>query len=133
MADKNLQCAAALARAGIPIFPCNPKAADETVFKTPLGVTHWKDESTTDVDQINRWWRRFPGAMPAIDVGKARLLVLDGDVPKRAGEADGVSELSNILAQNGVGRSVEIDTVRQGFHVYFRQNGAAIGCPHCLK
>jgi hypothetical protein len=133
MTDDNRALALRLARAGVPVFPCNPEAGAER-FKTPLGGVLWRKESTTDPATIAAWWDRFPGAMPGIDVGKARLLVLDGDAARRADEPDGVTALNNLLAEHGfLTHSVEVETPSGGSHVYFRQNGTEIGNAGRLK
>ena len=48
--------------------------------KCPRGK--WKDESTTDLDTIRRWWQRWPTANIGIDCGKSGLLILDADTYK---------------------------------------------------
>jgi hypothetical protein len=70
MRDFNRDWAIRLAEAGIAVFPCG---AD----KKPL--VQWRAFSSSDADAVAQWWREHPGALPAIDLEKSDLFVLDGD------------------------------------------------------
>jgi hypothetical protein len=88
--DHNRDWAIRLAEAGIPIFPCGPD-------KKPL--VKWREASTTDAQAIAAWWTQYPAALPAIDLAKCGLIVLDGD---RHGGPDGRTALRELLlAQHG--------------------------------
>src|SRR3954469_1725602 len=114
--DKNRALALRLAEAGLPVFPCGPD-------KRPL--VPWRDQSTADAQRVADLWVRHPGALPAIDLAKAGLVVLDGD---RHGGRDGVAALRELLQHNGFDHRQHpgVRTPRDGVHVYFRQNGSAL-------
>jgi hypothetical protein len=116
--DFNRDWALRLAEAGIAIFPCgqNKKA-----------LIKWRTFSSCDVDAVAQWWTQFPNALPAIDLEKSDLVVLDGD---RHGGPDGRTALRNLLRQqrdfnNRVTPSAL--TPGDGAHVYFGQNGHELG------
>lgn len=67
------QAALAFAELGYQVFPC---AADRN--PAPLTPQGFKN-ATTDADQIQRWWRRYPGA--CIGIATEGLLVVDIDAP----------------------------------------------------
>ena len=117
--DHNRDWAIRLAEAGIPIFPCGPD-------KKPL--VKWREASTTDAQAIAAWWTQYPAALPAIDLAKCGLIVLDGD---RHGGPDGRTALRELLlAQHGEynGRATPgAITPGDGAHIYFNQNGHAFG------
>jgi hypothetical protein len=115
--DLNRDRALALARAGIAVFPCGPD-------KKPL--VKWRNVASRDVRVIADLWSAHPGALPGIDLGKADLVVLDGD---RHGGPDGRLALRQLLlSQNGFdGRAAPtVFTPGNGVHVYFRQNGRSL-------
>lgn len=67
------ELALAYAAQGYPVFPVNPFA------KCPCNA-HGHLESTTDNQQIETWWRRWPDALVAIPTGsRTNLWVLDVD------------------------------------------------------
>ncbi len=107
----NLDVALELAEAGVFVFPAN---AD----KKP--VVKWRDESTTDIAKIKAWWRQFPNALPAIDVGKSGLVVIDAD---RHGGPDGVQAFYELVKELGLDVSAcpVVRTPSGGLHLYFRQ------------
>lgn len=107
----NLEAALQLAQAGIFVFPSNAE-------KRPL--VKWLDESTTDLNKIKAWWRQFPNALPAIDVGKSGLVVIDAD---RHGGPDGVQAFYDLLEKLGIDVSAcpVVRTPSGGLHFYFKQ------------
>ncbi|CAJ0860350.1 hypothetical protein AMST5_01294 [freshwater sediment metagenome] len=108
----NQSVAMRLAQAGFCIFPCG---AD----KKPLGGVRWRDESTCDQAQIARWRNRWPNAVPAIDMGKSGLIVIDCD---RHGGPDGVAALESLIDEHGLlDYGPVIHTPSDGLHLYFRQ------------
>jgi hypothetical protein len=108
----NLGAAQRLADAGLHVFPC-----DET--KRPLGGLKWKDRSTRDQAQIERWWDGKPNSLAAIDCGKNKLVVIDCD---RHGEHDGVAAFDALIDEHGLPEDAPIVfTPNDGLHFYFRQ------------
>src|SRR5262245_12224378 len=98
--DFNKDWALRLAEAGLEIFPCGPD-------KKPL--IQWRTFSSCDPDVVAQWWREFPSALPAIDLEKAELLVLDGD---RHGGPDGRAALPLVLGWYAVRKRYEWHWVR---------------------
>ncbi len=83
-----IRAALAYARAGFPIFPCNPTSDKAAGSKAPLvpgeskkGARdggHWL--ATTDLVQIERWWRRWPEALIGFPTGaRSGAVVVDLD------------------------------------------------------
>jgi RecA-family ATPase len=80
-----------------------------------------------DPAKVAQMWAERPGAMPAIDLRKSGLVVLDGD--RHKAEADGRAGLRDLLRQAGVDASCTpcALTPHDGVHVYFQQNGQRLG------
>src|SRR5262249_37182627 len=98
------------------VFPCGQD-------KKPL--VKWRDVSSTDESQVRAWWQQWPHAMPAIDLAKTDLLVIDA---ARHGGPDGVSAVENIFA--GKADLAIVPTIRTpsgGRHHYFRQPAQPLG------
>jgi hypothetical protein len=73
--SKNENAARELAHCGFKVFPCNPAT------KAPMGKLKWKSIATVDLDQISKWWSRWPDAMPGLPTGSANgLSVVDLDI-----------------------------------------------------
>src|SRR5215207_7095939 len=119
--DFNRDYALRLAEAGLSVFPCIPEGQDA---KKPL--VRWREASSSDPQRVAAMWDANPGALPAIDCGKARLVVLDGD--RHAGAADGVAALHALFAEHGFDpmRCPVILTPGDGQHVYLKMNGVAL-------
>ena len=114
MRDLNRDWALRLAEAGIAVFPCGAN-------KKPL--VKWTTFSSSDPEAIAQWWTQFPNALPAIDLEKSDLFVLDGD---RHGGPDGRTALRDLLRQQPEFHSHSAPTALtpgDGVHVYFGQNG----------
>jgi len=79
--EPNLTAALDLVAADLPVFPAGPD-------KRPL-FAGWQEKASTDPEQINEWWRSYPGALPAIYVGRAGLIVIDCD--RHPGGSDGIN------------------------------------------
>jgi len=116
----NLAVALALAAKGFAVFPVHsggPKA------KAPMPFFRWREKSSTDAATIREWWRRWPDAAPALDVGKSGLFVVDAD--RHDPEHDGVEAWAEIMAEAGA--SPEgipiVATPNEGNHWIFRQHG----------
>jgi len=88
----------------------------------------WRDLSTTDAEAIKGWFAEWPDSLPAIDLAKAGIVVLDGD---RHGGPDGVAAVERLFAEHEL-RTDAIPTVvtpQDGRHYWFRQrdDGEPIG------
>ena len=97
--------ALAYAAAGIPVLPLKPRE------KVPA-TAHGKDDATTDVDTITRWWSRNPnyniGLRPT-----SGLLVVDID-PRNGGDMSLRDRLPDTwTAKTGSG----------GLHIWLRASG----------
>ena len=113
-ASPNLESALQFAEADIKVFPCGPD-------KKPL--LKWREQSSSDPKTVRAWWRQYPAAVPAIDLGKSGLIALDGD---RHGGPDGRAALRDLLdSQDDFDRRATpaVITPGDGLHVYFRPNG----------
>jgi Bifunctional DNA primase/polymerase, N-terminal len=115
--DFNRDWAMRMAEAGLAGFPCGND-------KKPL--IKWREFSSSDPEAIAQWWRQFPGALPAIDLEKCDLFVLDGD---RHGGPDGRTALRKLLKEQNFDYRTAPSalTPNDGVHVYLRQNGHELG------
>ena len=107
----NLQVALKCKQAGLSVFVAGPD-------KKPR--VKWRDVSTTDPDQIKKWFKQWPDALPAIDLSKSRLIILDGD---RHGGPDGVAAAEQLFAERSL-NVVAIPTIitpQDGRHYWFMQ------------
>ena len=111
--SKNLDTARALAAVGCPVFPCDP------VNERPR-VEDWSAASTTDVEAVEELWQRFPGSLPAIDLAKAGLLVLElWESDTESG--DGVFSLGKIRRAHGWKVDYPMVSTPDAVHAYLRQ------------
>lgn len=103
--------AAALARWGLPVFPCAPGA------KHPLTQRGFRD-ATADLGQVQTWWGRHPDANIGVPTGFAsRLDVVDVDVHERG---TGFTALEQARAADLVnGWAWLVRTPSGGLHAYF--------------
>jgi hypothetical protein len=105
------RAALGLAKRGLPVFPCKPRAK---VPATRRGLF----EATTDLAIIDSWWRRCPEQNIGLATGgRARLAVIDIDGD--SGEAT-VVELER--AHGKLPSTVQVITGK-GRHLYFRAAG----------
>jgi hypothetical protein len=111
--------AIALARRGLPVFPCMPES------KKPVPGSHGCKEATIDLAVIERWWRQNPDYNIAIASGpRSGVFVLDVDTDK----ADGEAELRKLEAQYGkLPQTVEAITAH-GRHLYFACPDRLVRC-----
>lgn len=121
--DANRALALSLAAKGIPVFPCQSGGPE---VKRPERAVMWRNVSTTDVDQVARWWDRWPTAMPGIDLKKAGLFVVDAD---RHGGPDGVTAWDALCEEHGFAPDEGscCATAGGGAHFYFRQPKSTLG------
>ena len=87
--------------------------------KQPL-IGKWKENAARDPDVLERWWRKWPDALPALQLELAGLVVIDAD---RHGGPDGVANLEKWAADNGVALAAApmVNTPNDGKHYYFRR------------
>lgn len=112
----NLEAALALVALGFYVFPAQPGGEGA---KRPWPGVMWRSESTTDPDRIARWWRVWPSAAPAIDVGRSNLLIIDKD--RHPGAPDGVTAWEALTDRHGCISAPVVRTPTTGEHVYLRQ------------
>jgi hypothetical protein len=120
----NRDVALALARMGFAVFPCKGETGtDDDDAKRPVPGMFWRKLSSTDPAQIGKWWDKWPGSMPALDLAKSKLLVVDLDLPKKAGEGNGIDWFAPVAAGHGfdLEHSPHTVTLRGGWHLFFRQ------------
>lgn len=117
VSDRNLEAALACARAGFHVFPCRGVGPEP---KRPPDRFQWRMQSTLDAQTIRQWWRRWPEAIPAIDLAKSGHIVIDAD---RHGADDGVEAFGELMAQHGFNPDSAplVATPNAGNHHYFRQ------------
>jgi putative DNA primase/helicase len=93
--------------------------AQAKVGKEPL-VKSWQEVATTDARQLRDWWRKWPEAVPGIELGRAGLIMIDPD--RHAGKADGVAEFAELVANNvPLPKHPIAKTAGDGEHHYFKQ------------
>jgi hypothetical protein len=119
--ELNLRAAITLAEKGYSVFPVRRD-------KTPYPGFRWREASTSDAAKIRAWWRQFPDAMPAIDCGKSRIVVIDAD--RHHADKDGVAALFDLLGDDPLQWcDPVVETAGGGLHVLFAQplDGAPFG------
>lgn len=116
MDNPNLNAALRLADLGIAVFPCNQS-------KRPQPGVRWKEEASTDHRRIESWWRKWPGSLPAFELGRHGLVAMDCD---RHGQSDGVTIFEALARENGDDPREwpTIETPSTGRHIFFRQDGS---------
>ena len=109
----NLQVALKWQQAGLFVFVARPN-------KKPQRGVKWRDVSTTDPDQIKKWFKQWPDALPAIDLAKSGHIVLDGD---RHGGPDGVAAAEQLFAERSLNAAAipTVITPQDGRHYWFMQ------------
>jgi hypothetical protein len=116
----NAASAARLAAAGLFVFPVKAST------RTPI-FRGWRKRSSADATVVAQWWQQYPNALPALDLAKCGLVVLDGD---RHGPVDGVAALRELVREQGGFGPRQVPTVRtprDGVHLYFRQGDPPFG------
>jgi hypothetical protein len=105
----NRDAAIRLASAGFWIFPCSWES------KKPHHSLH---RARNDIETVNRQWAARPNALPAVNVGKCGLLIIDLDVGHQDG-VDGVAAFDRLVKDWP--ECPVVRTPRGGLHVYTRQ------------
>ncbi|SDH21559.1 bifunctional DNA primase/polymerase [Microbacterium pygmaeum] len=103
--------AARFADAGVPVFPC------KTAGKRPL-THHGFRDATADIEQIRRWWARWPDANIGMPTGsRSGLEVVDIDVH---GLVRGFGAFELARREGLVDRwQVLVKTASGGMHAYY--------------
>ncbi len=115
----NLIIARSLAIVGIPVFPARVRQDGQRWQKAPL-ISGWRKKASTDLLQIERWWRQFPDAVAGIELGRSKLVVIDLD--RHGGGADGVDAFQKLQANGGdLPSCPQSQTPSDGFHLFFEQ------------
>jgi hypothetical protein len=76
----NHAVAIALAAQGFFVFPC--------AGKKPFNGIYWGSWATTDEKAIDRFWTRFPDAVPAINCKHSGIIVIDADKDAENGNGE---------------------------------------------
>ncbi|WP_420733675.1 bifunctional DNA primase/polymerase [Brevibacterium luteolum] len=106
------RAAVGLAAAGVPVFPVAPRD------KVPL-IRHGRGfrDATTDLGQVEAWWRRFPQANIGVPTGAASgLVVVDVDVHGTNGyDALHRADQADLIA----GWAFAVRSPTGGLHLYY--------------
>ena len=113
-----IAAALAYAKQGWPIFPCRRD-------KTPW-TKHGVLDATTDLKQVEEWWKRWPQANIALDVGGAGMMVLDLD------PGHSMEELEKNVGPIPETR-LRASTPRGGEHLFFGIGEGEIVAPSASK
>ncbi|OWY04698.1 hypothetical protein B6V75_00660 [Thioclava sp. F1Mire-8] len=110
--------------------------AAEGYFVIPLGankrplVKGWQDKATSDARQIERWWAKWPDAMPGLPTGKLNgFVALDVDLKNGKDGFAGLSALGLDVDTLSPGQTF---TPTGGRHLHFKYQGegnSAAGLP----
>ena len=108
--------ARSLASAGVPVFPCVPGE------KRPLTRRGFHD-ATTDLDQVSKWWDRWPSANLAIPTGPVSgIEVVDIDI---GSTGSGFPAFQRARREGLMyGWAALVRTPSGGLHVYFPADGS---------
>lgn len=122
-AMSNFDLALDLASQGVAVFPCRPDNGPDWKEKTPYPGILWRSASTTNEGRIRQWWSNYPDAIPAIDLSKSDLVVIDCD--RKPGQPDGIAAFYELASSHGetLEQVPQVETITQGLHLYFRQWG----------
>ena len=110
---QSLEAALSYGRRGWSVFPCHPKA------KEPL-TEHGFHDATTNDQQIDAWWTKYPDANVAIATGKVSGIV--------AVDIDGVDGNQALQDLGGCAQPTLISITANGEHWLFRCPDQAVRC-----
>jgi hypothetical protein len=115
-ANNGLMLALYWASKGARVLPVNYDA-NNPKLKNPL-VKAWQDVATTDTDQIERWWQRWPWARVGIATGDPCFDVLDFDV---ADAKPGLAQMAKLIDLGIIAPRTFylVTTPSGGRHLYF--------------
>lgn len=110
-----------LAEGGLRTFPCLETPRGTKKAKAPYTASGFKDASN-DPDQINRWWKQWPDALPGLPTGAVTgVSVIDLDIDKQTGDAVGIHEAKALGLDHH--DAVKVTTPSGGMHLYFAHTG----------
>ena len=115
----NLEFARMCASRGLSVFPCGTDKRAKV---------KWRAASTTDAEQIAKWWRQWPDALPGIDLAKSGHIVVDGD--RHQAGIDGVAAVEKLFAERALNVAAvpTVITPSDGRHYWFKQrDGKPLG------
>jgi hypothetical protein len=111
--NTNLNAARTLAAAGCPVFPCDRA--------TEKPYVQWTECSATDMAALDALWRRYPDALPAIDLGKAGLLVVEVFSDDKSGNGFGSFMQIAATYEWDIDPPIVSAPYDAALHFYFRQ------------
>lgn len=111
MPDSRIDVASLYAVAGFKVFPAGSN-------KKPLTAHGFKDASS-DIDVVQAWWSKFPGALVGLACEANQLVVLDFDTYKPGCEKL-LAEVENQTGVDLTGHPYRVRSPHGGVHVYFR-------------
>ena len=118
MSNVLLDAAIDYASRGLAVFPLKPRD------KAPI-TAHGVHEATTNFDQINKWWSRYPNANIGIACGKISGGLLVVDLDRKPNGVDGLDSLNEWERENGeLPETVRSITGSDGNHLLYRIDGA---------
>lgn len=112
MADPRMRAISDVGR-GYYVFPVNVEVSEDGQ-KTVKPIARWREASTQNLEQIEKWWSpgsQWANAWVGIDCGKSGIVVIDCDPP------DGIASWKAIA---GDYPHAPVTTPRDGRHYYFR-------------
>ncbi|WP_054681205.1 bifunctional DNA primase/polymerase [Microbacterium sp. No. 7] len=122
-----------LAALGLAVFPVRERTTEERGrtkrAKTPYTYSGHK-EGTTDADQIERWWSRWPEALVGVHAGASGLVALDIDMGTDMSTGE-IKDGWNSLIEAGLDdlpQTVTYSTGSGGDHyIYAAPEGVSLG------
>ena len=99
------------AKAGLKVFPLAPNS------KTKQVIRSWKNEATSDLNQVKKWWDKNPDYNVAIATGNG-LLIIDIDVKKGSKGLESLKKYGKNLPA-----TEKVKTPSGGYHLYYQVDG----------
>lgn len=99
------------AKSGLRVFPLQPNSKSSQVLRS------WKNEATTDLVTIKKWWNTNPNYNIGIATGEG-VLVVDIDVKHEAKGLESIKEYGV-----GLPDTARVKTPSGGYHLYYYIEG----------
>lgn len=99
------------AKAGMRVFPLRPNSKSGQILRS------WKNEATTDITTIEKWWNTNPNYNIGIATGEG-VLVVDIDVKHEAKGLESIKEYGV-----GLPDTARVKTPSGGYHLYYYIEG----------